>query len=78
MLKHDGMYAMSMDANLHVRELGGPFNDIDDVLDACFDDMMEMDSGADTMLFVEVVGGQVAVNSFPVGAFPTKPAIAAD
>ena len=70
--KSDGMYAMTMDALLGTRELGGPFHDIDDVLDACFEEMTVADRSADAMFYVEIAKGQVSVRTFPVGAFPTE------
>ncbi|MFN0130940.1 MAG: hypothetical protein ACKVW3_00155 [Phycisphaerales bacterium] len=50
----DGMYAMTLDPDLTTRVLGGPFNDIDDVLDACFDELMASDRGCDTVSYAEV------------------------
>ncbi|TWT46209.1 hypothetical protein RAS1_26580 [Phycisphaerae bacterium RAS1] len=45
----DGMYAMSLDPGLSARVIGGPFSDIDDVLDACFDELMATDRDHDTV-----------------------------
>ena len=37
----DRLYPMTIERNHSFRCLGGPFEDIDDVLDGCWDEMME-------------------------------------
>jgi hypothetical protein len=67
----DGLYAMVVENVDGVRCLGGPFLDIDDVLDACFDEMMARDCGPEDVFYVERSGGKPRFHRFPKGAFPT-------
>lgn len=67
----DGLYAMAAGAFDEVRCLGGPFSDIDDVLDACFDEMMARGCGVDAVYYIESSGGKRVARAFPAGAFPT-------
>lgn len=76
--RRDGMYAMCIDDQLSTQVLGGPFTDIDDVLDACFDSMMAKDRDASTMFYVQVEGSNTVVRAFPRGAFPFAGAPLAD
>ncbi|MBX3402552.1 MAG: hypothetical protein KF699_03970 [Phycisphaeraceae bacterium] len=66
----DGLYAMAADAFDEVRCLGGPFADIDDVLDACFDEVMARGCGRDAVFYIERCGGRSVARAFPDGAFP--------
>lgn len=67
----DGLYAMSVGASNDIRCLGGPFADIDDVLDACFDEMMARDCTPDAVFYIECATGRQWVRRFPQGAFPS-------
>jgi len=66
----DGMYAMTIEPDLSTRVLGGPFDDIDYVLDACFDELMATDRDHDSVFYADVRGNSLSVRAFPQGAFP--------
>lgn len=66
----DGLHAMSVDPALATRILGGPFDDIDDVLDCCFDELMASGRGVESVFYVKVREGEAAVQHFPRNAFP--------
>jgi len=68
----DGIYAMTVESTGAARCLGGPFEDIDDVLDACFDEMMARDCSPSEVFYVERRDGMPMVRCFPDGAFPTN------
>jgi hypothetical protein len=68
----DGLYAMTIGPDLSTRVLAGPFHDIDDVLDACFDELMATERDRDAVFYAEVLGGSAVVRAFPHGAFPME------
>ena len=70
-MREDGLYAMTIDPCDLARCLGGPFTDIDDVLDACFDEMMARDCGPSAVFYIERLDGKQIARRFPQGAFPT-------
>jgi hypothetical protein len=50
--------------------IGGPFDDVDDLLDCCFGHMMEFDLAPESVGFIETQDGRPFARSFPRGAFP--------
>jgi hypothetical protein len=66
----DGMYGMSFHEGMEI-ELGGPFQDIDDLLDVCFNHLMATDLSIQSVFYIHVKNGLVEKRQFPVGAFPT-------
>jgi hypothetical protein len=70
-MREDGLYAMTIDRCDLARCLGGPFTDIDDVLDACFDEMMARDCGPSAVFYIERLDGKQTARRFPQGAFQT-------
>jgi hypothetical protein len=64
------MFAMARTATGERKQIGGPFSDIDGVLDACWDHMAEHDAPAESVYFLESVGGCLLERQFPKGALP--------
>jgi len=64
------MYALAIDSALNTRVLGGPFTDIDEVLDVCFEELMATDGPPGSVFYAEKSEGGVFVREFPRGAFP--------
>lgn len=69
----DGLYPMTIEQDHSFRYLGGPFDNLDDVLDACFDDMLHRDRTQESYFYIECRHGQCTYLAFPFGAFPIDP-----
>ncbi len=64
------LYAMARLPDGSVREIGGPFDDIDDVLDTAWGHMMSHDVTVESVFFFETVDGRQVQREFPRGALP--------
>jgi hypothetical protein len=70
------LYAALIDEDLRCEIVGGPFDDIDDVLDACWDSGAGTDLEFERFFVIEMGAGYPVVRTFPSGAFPTQEGLA--
>jgi hypothetical protein len=66
----DGLYAMIHDESGFARCLGGPYSDIDDVLDTCWDEVLGKDRAVSAVFYIRCVEGDVVKHEFLRGTFP--------
>ena len=72
----DGLYALLLTNDLGARVLGGPYRDIDLVLNDCFDEILGANVDRRSVFYAEVRNGVPTVLEFPDGAFPGDPGAA--
>jgi len=68
----EGKFAIALESDLSTRILGGPFEDIDDLLDRCWDEVMASGRKVESLFFAERRQGDWFVQIFPPGVFPTE------
>jgi len=66
------LHALAHDEAGGWRRIGGPFEDVDDLLDCCFDHMMRHDRPTSSVAFIETVDGVEHWRGFPRGALPER------
>ena len=71
------LYAMAREGDGSWKRIGGPFEDVDDLLDCCFNHMMDVrvitsdhDLTSRDVAFIETIDGQEVQQAFPHGALP--------
>lgn len=64
------LYALGRDIEGAYARIGGPFEDVDDLLDCCFDHMMQHDLPNSAVAFIEKMDGVEHRRAFPRGALP--------
>jgi len=68
------LYAARIHEDLRCEIIGGPFEDIDDVLDACWDRGAGNDLPVEQFFVIEAGGSHRVVRTFPQGTFPAEDA----
>lgn len=66
------LFAMARGEDGGVIQLGGPFEDIDDVLDCCWDHILGNDLSVDRTFLIETTSNGPVRREFPRGAFPEQ------
>lgn len=64
------MYGLGRAMDGSWERIGGPFADVDDLLDCCFDYCMDHDLSPRDVQFVETIDGRELQREFPRGALP--------
>lgn len=64
------LYVGIVESDISLRRIGGPFDDIDDALDCCWDMVLGEDVPRESLFLIETGRGSPHVRALPADALP--------